>query len=155
MITAERTRWPAYVYAAGPTPIPGSLANERTLLAWIRTSLGLIGAGVVIDAVELDVDDTTQRVVGAILVVLGGLAALGGWLRWASAERALRLGRPLPSPSLAAVLVAGLLAVIVVVAILSVSLRRAEAVPDGRDPAVLALLISAMAAVQAVAILVV
>ena len=52
-------------------------------------------------------------------------------------------------------IVALTLAVSVVVAILSVTLRRAEAVPDGRGSAVLALLISAMAALQAVAILVV
>lgn len=26
------------------------LANERTLLAWVRTSLGLIGGGVAVDA---------------------------------------------------------------------------------------------------------
>jgi len=111
-----RSRWPARVYGAGTDPDARfSLANERTLLAWIRTALGLVGAGVIVQAVELEFSDTAQRVVGALLVVLGGIAAIGGWLRWVSAERALRLGQPLPSPSLAAGLAAGVFAAGVVV----------------------------------------
>ena len=111
-------RWPASVYGAGHEPDPRfSLANERTLLAWIRTALALVGAGVVIDAVDLDVSDTTQRVVGALLVVLGGLTAVGAWLRWASIERALRNGRALPGLPLAAGVIIGLLVVSLVVLI--------------------------------------
>lgn len=113
-----RSRWPARVYGAGTDPDARfSLANERTLLAWIRTALGLVGAGVIVQAVELEFSDTAQRVVGALLVVLGGIAAIGGWLRWVSAERALRHGHPLPSPSLAAGLAAGVFAAGVVVLI--------------------------------------
>lgn len=112
----ERSRWPNSVYGAGTEPDPRfSLANERTLLAWIRTALGLVGGGVVIDAVDLDVADATHRVIAAMLVVLGALAAVGGWLRWASSERSLRMGKPLPGLSLAAVVVAGLVVVCVAV----------------------------------------
>lgn len=118
MSDSDRGRWPPQVYGAGAEPDPRfSLANERTLLAWIRTALALVGAGVVVDAVELDVADSTQRVIGAVLVVLGAFAALGGWFRWATAERAMRLGRPLPGLALAAVIVAGL--VVVAVAVLA------------------------------------
>jgi len=112
----ERSRWPGSVYGAGTEPDPRfSMANERTLLAWIRTALGLVGGGVVIDAVDLDVADATQRVIAAVLVVLGALSAVGGWLRWAAAERSLRVGKPLPGLSLAAVVVAGLVVVCVAV----------------------------------------
>jgi putative membrane protein len=112
MSDSDRSRWPARIYVAGREPDPRfSLANERTLLAWIRTALGLVGGGVVIDAVDLDVASWAQSAIGAVLVVLGGVAAAGGWIRWASAERSLRLGKPLPGLSLAAVVVAGLVVV--------------------------------------------
>ena len=102
-------RWPSSIYGAGSEPDPRfTLANERTLLAWIRTALALVGAGVVIDAVDIDVSEAARRVVGAILVSLGGLAAAAAWLRWAATERALRHARPLPGAVLTIVLVAGL-----------------------------------------------
>lgn len=42
-------RWPS-VYAHGSEPDPRfTLANERTHLAWLRTSLALIAAGVGIE----------------------------------------------------------------------------------------------------------
>ena len=116
MSDADDRRWPGSVYRTGTEPDPRfSLANERTLLAWIRTALALVGAGVVLDAVELEVSDTVQGVVGAILVVLGGFAAVGAWFRWATIERALRSGRPLPGLPLAAGVILGLVVVGVVV----------------------------------------
>lgn len=111
-----RRRWPSSVYGSGAEPDPRfTLANERTLLAWIRTALALVGAGVVVDAVDLEVSDTVQRVLGAVLVVVGGLAAVGAWFRWASIERAMRHGKPLPGLPLAAGVVLGLVVVGVVV----------------------------------------
>ena len=73
-----------------------SLANERTFLAWVRTSLALLAAGVALDAVELDGPSELQSVLAAALVVLGLFSAAASWLRWAAAERAMRLRRPLP-----------------------------------------------------------
>ena len=116
MSESGRRRWPSSVYGSGAEPDPRfTLANERTLLAWIRTALALVGAGVIIDAVDLEVSDTVQRVLGAILVVLGGLAAVGSWFRWASIERAMRNGKPLPGLHLAAGVIFGLIVVGVVV----------------------------------------
>ena len=45
-------RWPRQVYAVGNEPDPRfTFANERTFLAWIRTALGFLAAGVAIAAV--------------------------------------------------------------------------------------------------------
>ena len=93
----SRGQWPSWVYGAGSPPDHRfSLANERTFLAWVRTSLALLAAGVALDAVELDGPSELQSVLAAVLVVLGLFSAAASWLRWAAAERAMRLRRPLP-----------------------------------------------------------
>jgi len=85
------------VYGHGSTPDPRfSLANERTFLAWVRTSLALVAGGVALDAVELDGPHGLQSALAATLVALGLLGAGVSWLRWAATERAMRLRRPLP-----------------------------------------------------------
>jgi putative membrane protein len=116
MTAPDHRRWPSSVYGSGEEPDPRfTLANERTLLAWIRTALALVGAGVVVDAVDLEVSDTVQHVLGAILVILGGGAAVGAWFRWAQIERSMRHRRPLPGMPLAAGVILGLIVVGVVV----------------------------------------
>ncbi|CRK55980.1 hypothetical protein [Alloactinosynnema sp. L-07] len=115
-------RWPHQVYGVGTDPDARfSLANERTMLAWVRTGLALVAAGVVVDAVTLPMPDTARRWLAAGLVLLGAVAVAGGWFRWARTERAMRTDRPLPAPTLAAVLVSGLLgaALVVLIVILS------------------------------------
>lgn len=103
-------RWPKQVYGQGTEPDPRfSFANERTLLAWIRTALGLVASGVVAGTVDLQLADPVRRGLAVLLVVLGTAAAVAGWFRWARAERAMRQARPLPAPSLAAVVVLGML----------------------------------------------
>ncbi len=97
------TQWPSWVYGRGSTPDPRfSLANERTFLAWVRTSLAVMAGGVALDAVELDGSRSLQTVLAAALVVLGLLLAGVAWLRWAAAERAMRLRRPLPGTAMLA-----------------------------------------------------
>lgn len=92
-----RGQWPSWVYGVGATPDHRfSLANERTFLAWVRTSLALLAGGVALDAVDLDGPAALQSALAASLVVLGLLGAAVAWLRWAAAERAMRLRRPLP-----------------------------------------------------------
>lgn len=92
-----RTAWPSWVYGVGTTPDHRfSLANERTFLAWVRTSLALLAGGVALDAVQLDGPRGLQAALSATLVVLGLLGAGASWWRWAVAERAMRLRRPLP-----------------------------------------------------------
>ena len=108
----ESGQWPSWVYAVGATPDPRfSLANERTFLAWVRTSLALLAGGVALDAVELDGPPALQSALAAALVVLGLLGALVAWLRWAAAERAMRLRRPLPGTTALAWLAVALVVV--------------------------------------------
>lgn len=91
-------RWPQWVYGTGTEPdYRFSFANERTFLAWIRTALALLAAGVAVDVVNLSVGTRTQRGLAALLVALGLVAAVAAWFRWAAAERAMRTGAPLPA----------------------------------------------------------
>lgn len=94
----ETRRWPGWVYDGGEEPdYRFSFANERTYLAWIRTSLALLAAGVALDVVDLSIPSAAQRVLAVLLVGLGMVSAAVAWARWAMAERAMRRGEPLPA----------------------------------------------------------
>jgi putative membrane protein len=73
-----------------------ALANERTLLSWIRLALALVGAGTTIGTVA-DISPVWLHVVVAVVpVVLGLVAALLGYSRWQRVDDAVRSGLPLP-----------------------------------------------------------
>lgn len=85
---STRDRWPARVYAEGEEPdYRFSLANERTFLAWLRTGLALIAAGVAVDFVDLDIGDAVTRALSVLLLGLGALSAISSWVRWSGGER--------------------------------------------------------------------
>ncbi|MBD8507692.1 DUF202 domain-containing protein [Hoyosella sp. G463] len=74
-----------------------TLASERTFLAWIRTSLGLMVAGIaLIHVVPEFANETIRSLIGGLLVVLAGTAAAAGLSRWHVVERALRTGSDMP-----------------------------------------------------------
>ena len=78
----RRGRAPRWVYGSGKEPDPRfSLANERTFLAWIRTAMALIAGAVAVHAVTLPV---------------AHWVSIAWWMRCLT-ERAMRLGRSLPS----------------------------------------------------------
>lgn len=108
--TADRDRrFPRAVYGRGGEPDPRfSLANERTFLAWVRTSLALLAGGVALEAFEVPLHPTARAIAAGAALALGLAAAVQAWLGWTRTERALREGRPLPSPVVAPMLVAGL-----------------------------------------------
>jgi putative membrane protein len=115
----QDTPWPAWVYGTGSEPdYRFSFANERTFLAWIRTALALVAGGVALDALDYG------AALPVVLLVLGGLCALVGWVRWASAERAVRRREPLPASTPTAVLATGVL-VVALVAVAALLLGRA------------------------------
>jgi len=94
-------RRPASVYEVGEEPdVRFSLANERTALAWLRTALGIVAAGVGLALLE-SADPAWGRVrwLAAVVCVLGALVAVGAVVRWMRVERAVRLREPLPAPS--------------------------------------------------------
>ena len=64
------------------------LANERTLLAWQRTALALIGLGFVIDRFAFDgrAGDVTGTLLGLAMIVGGGLTAVVGAWRFVRTE---------------------------------------------------------------------
>lgn len=109
-------RRPRRVYEVGREPDPRfSLANERTLLAWLRTALALVVAGVAIVAFADAFRETAWFEVTAGIAFAGGaVAALLGYLRWQQVERALRLDEPMPSAVASTVVLAAILGIAVV-----------------------------------------
>lgn len=74
-----------------------SLANERTFLAWIRTGLALIGGGLAVAAFVPTLRwPYVRESIAVALLLLGAAVALRALNHWARAERAMRLGEPLP-----------------------------------------------------------
>lgn len=112
-------RRPHWVYESGNEPDPRySLANERTFLAWVRTSLAMLAGGVALHALGLPETDWLRTVLAIALVLLGGLTTALALVRWARIERAMRTNQPLPSFTLGFVTV---IAVVVGAALLAVA----------------------------------
>lgn len=86
-----------------------TLANERTFLAWQRTSLGLLAAAVAVVQFmpELTVPGL-RHILGAAVGVMAILTAVAGLRRWAMVDRAMRHDEPLPRVAVPAYLTAGL-----------------------------------------------
>jgi putative membrane protein len=74
-----------------------TLANERTFLARIRTSLALIAGGIGVEMFRIDdLTATAQKLLACLLLVAGCLLAIGAGWRWWRVETAMRHHRPLP-----------------------------------------------------------
>lgn len=116
-----RRRFPRSVYQHGHEPDARfTLANERTFLAWIRTALALLAAGVALDLLALDLNSGLRLAASITLVATGIALPPLAWLDWVQTERALRTEAPLPSSPLGALLGAVVFAagLLVIVAIL-------------------------------------
>jgi putative membrane protein len=85
-----------------------SLANERTFLSWIRTSLALMSAGVALVKLLPHSDALEARVLGVILVLLGTGAVVIGYLRWGKNEQRIMESLPLGTPQGPRFLAAGM-----------------------------------------------
>ena len=123
-------RWfdPAEKNTVGTTPdYRFSLANERTFLAWIRTGLALIGGGLAVAAFIPPLRwPFVREGIAIALLVLGGAVCLRAVDHWARAERAMRLGQPLPPSRFPAILalVIGAGAVLLLVLVVASGVRQ-------------------------------
>ena len=77
-----------------------SLAAERTYLAYVRTALALLAAGVAVVGALPDAGyEGLRRVIGVLLVVTGLLVAVSAQLRLRQVMSAMRRGEPMPRSS--------------------------------------------------------
>lgn len=90
-------RFPRSVFGHGVEPDARfTLANERTFLAWIRTSLALIAGGVALEVLGLDLHPGLRLTASLVLLITGVVVPALAWAGWMRTERALRRGEALP-----------------------------------------------------------
>jgi putative membrane protein len=93
-----------------PPSVRDHLANERTLLAWVRTALTVVGLGFIVDRLALGgASGRVEALAGVGLVVLGGLIALGGAWSFVRTRRELDTGTYRPAAALHLALVAAVI----------------------------------------------
>lgn len=97
-----RQGWETRVLGQGEEPDPRfTLANERTFLAWTRTSLAFLAGGIALAAFPLEqISDQIRTFTSVFIVAIGLLISAGAAVRWLRVERAMRHGRPLPIPAI-------------------------------------------------------
>ena len=84
-------------------------ANERTFLAWNRTALALIAAGLAVVSFLPEFEwSWGARAVGVPLITLGAVLSYTSYRRWEANESAMRRGAPLPPSNLPKVLAIGI-----------------------------------------------
>jgi putative membrane protein len=78
-------------------------ANERTFLAWIRTAHAVLGVGL---AIEHNHDNCREArmALSVPLILLGGFLGVAGYVRWRTAETAIRRREDLPPSRIPALL---------------------------------------------------
>jgi putative membrane protein len=115
----------ARVGEEGTEPDPRfTFANERTFLAWSRTALALVVAGLGIVQLLPPFPGVPfgRHLLGVPLIVLGAVLAVVAYAEWIRNQRALRLSRPLPHsvlPWLLAVMITGMAVISAIVLLLS------------------------------------
>lgn len=112
MAAKQPSWWPQ----DGEEPDPRwSLANERTLLAYVRTALGLLATGLAVTGSHTVTDaPRALAVLGLPLIALAGAIGLSARSRYLAAQHAMRTGLDLPPPLVATFLPWGVGAVAMV-----------------------------------------
>jgi putative membrane protein len=109
----------------GTEPDPRfTFANERTFLAWSRTALALVvaGLGVVQLLPAFPGVPWGRHVLGVPLIVFGAVVAVTAYGEWARNQRAMRRGEPLPRsimPRLMALVISVMAALSAIVVLVS------------------------------------
>ncbi len=109
----------------GTEPDPRfTFANERTFLAWSRTALALVVAGLAVVQLLPPFPGVPagRHLLGVPLIVLGAVLAVAAYLEWVRDQRALRRGEPLPRsimPWILSVAITGMAVVSAIVLLVS------------------------------------
>jgi putative membrane protein len=95
-------------HAAAEPDVRFTLANERTFLAWNRTALALVVAGLGIVQLLPPFPGVPwgRHVLGVPLIALGAVVSVTSYWEWRRNQAALRSGSPLPRSVLPRVLAA-------------------------------------------------
>lgn len=102
IVVDERSRFARSVFPDGEEPDPRfTLANERTFLAWTRTSLAFLAGGIAFEAFQISgLSDTVRTTIAVFIIAVGMIIAAGAAVRWMNVERAMRKQKPLPVPAI-------------------------------------------------------
>lgn len=131
MAATDRPQDPLEHGASGQEAEPDArftFANERTFLAWTRTALAFVVAGLGIVQLLPPFPGVPwgRHLLGVPLIVLGAVIAVVGYLQWARNQQALRRGEPIPRsvlPRILAATITGMAIVAAVVLLLSAILK--------------------------------
>ena len=86
-----------------------TLANERTALAWVRTSLALLAGGIGVTSLARVAGlPRGVDVLSALICLLGGFVGISALRSYQSRDRAMRAGEPLPPARVLSLLVASI-----------------------------------------------
>lgn len=100
--TEDRGWFARAVFPDGDEPDPRfTLANERTFLAWTRTSLAFLAGGIAFEAFPItSIEPALRTGISVFIIAVGMLIAAGAAGRWVNVERAMRNNKPLPVPAI-------------------------------------------------------
>lgn len=117
-LPGERGR-PAWLSEGSEPDYRFTLANERTYLAWVRTTLALVAAAVaVVQLVPEFRVPGGQLIIGLALAVTALGTSVYAYRRWQRNERAMRHAAPLPYSRGMAALASALVGVVGVITVL-------------------------------------
>jgi putative membrane protein len=109
----------------GTEPDPRyTFANERTFLAWSRTALALVVAGLGIIQLLPPFPGVPwgRHALGVPLIVFGAVVAVSAYAEWVKSQWAMRHGKPLPRsvmPKILTVLIFAMAVISAVVVLVS------------------------------------
>jgi len=104
----------------GTEPDPRfTFANERTFLAWSRTALALVvaGLGIVQLLPPFPGVPAGRHLLGVPLIALGAVLAVAAYIEWVRNQRALRRGDPMPVSVMPWILAATITGIAVIAAV--------------------------------------